>query len=235
MQDLEVWAREIGLVLSPSQLEQFTAYERLLVTWNERISLTSIRLPRDIQIRHFFDSLTCAAVTGPLDGRSLIDVGSGAGFPGLPLKIIFPTLKLTLVDSVAKKARFLEEVVGELGLSDVTVIAERAEVVGQDNLYREQFDWAVARAVAELRILVELLLPLCRVGGHALAQKGESAAAEAQTAATAITALGGGEPQITSVLLPEVEQIHYLIVVDKVQTTPSRYPRRSGIPAKRPL
>jgi 16S rRNA (guanine(527)-N(7))-methyltransferase RsmG len=123
-------------------------------------------------VRHFLDALSCAAATGPLDGQSLIDIGSGAGFPGLPLKILYPDLRLTLVDSVAKKARFLELVAAELGLREVTVIAERAEVLGQDPTHREQYDWATARAVAELRVLAELLLPLCRVGGRVLAQKG---------------------------------------------------------------
>ena len=153
MDELADYARAFGLLLTPAQLDQFAIYEALLLEWNERVSLTAIRDPREIRIRHFLDSLTCATATGPLDGRALVDVGSGAGFPGLPLKILYPTLQLTLVESVAKKARFLQRVAEALGLSDVVVMAERAETLGQDATFREQFDWAVARAVAELRTL----------------------------------------------------------------------------------
>lgn len=228
-------ARAWGLELSAGQLAQFSAYEALLLEWNERISLTAIRAPEEIRVRHFLDSLACATATGPLDGRALIDVGSGAGFPGLPLKILYPGLRLTLVDSVGKKARFLEMVAAELGLRDVTVLAERAETLGQDAAHRERYDWAVARAVAELRVLVELLLPLCRVGGAALAQKGESAAEEMRAATGAIAALGGGAPRLSPVQLPGVAETHYLVVIDKRRPTDPRYPRRAGIPHKRPL
>ncbi len=235
MEELAEWARAYVIALTPAQVERFTIYEALLLEWNERISLTAIREPRGIRIRHFLDSLTCATVTGPLSGRSLIDVGSGAGFPGLPLKILYPDLKLALVDSVAKKARFMELVAGELGMQDVVVVAERAELLGQDPAFREQFDWAAARSVAELRVLAEYLLPLCRVGGAMLAQKGESAAAEASEAASAMRLLGGGEATISAVRLPDVDQPHYLVVAPKIQATDGRYPRRPGVPAKRPL
>jgi 16S rRNA (guanine527-N7)-methyltransferase len=228
-------AAALGAPLLPSQVVQFAAYEALLLEWNERIALTAIREPGPLRVRHFLDALSCAAATGPLDGQSLIDIGSGAGFPGLPLKILYPDLRLTLVDSVAKKARFLELVAAELGLREVTVIAERAEVLGQDPTHREQYDWATARAVAELRVLAELLLPLCRVGGRVLAQKGGSAAEELVIAAPAIAALGGVASQLIPVQLPETEATHYLVVIDKAATTDARYPRRPGIPAKRPL
>ena len=142
-------AAALGAPLLPSQVVQFAAYEALLLEWNERIALTAIREPGPLRVRHFLDALSCAAATGPLDGQSLIDIGSGAGFPGLPLKILYPDLRLTLVDSVAKKARFLELVAAELGLREVTVIAKRAEVLGQDPIHREQYDWATARAVAQ--------------------------------------------------------------------------------------
>lgn len=229
------WATALGASLSAAQLEQFAAYEALLLEWNERISLTAIRDSRQLRIRHFLDALSCAVATGPLDGHTLIDIGSGAGFPGLPLKILFPGLRLTLVDSVAKKARFLELVAGELGLVGVVVIADRAETLGQSAVHREAYDWATARAVAELRVLVELLLPLCRVGGHALAQKGEGAAEELAAAAPAIAALGGGTAVASPVRLPETEATHYLVVIEKARATDPRYPRRPGMPAKRPL
>ncbi|MCA9864889.1 MAG: 16S rRNA (guanine(527)-N(7))-methyltransferase RsmG [Anaerolineae bacterium] len=235
MNDLAGWAQSFDLHLTTDQLRQFDVYERLLLEWNDRISLTAIRGPHEIRIRHFLDSLTCATVTGSLAECSMIDVGSGAGFPGLPLKILFPGLRLTMMDSIGKKARFLELVVRELGLRDVTVLAERAETLGHSPTYRATFDWATARAVAELRVLAELLLPFVRVEGHVLAQKGESARQEMTVAATAIATLGGGETTITGVRLPETEQTHYLIVIAKQQPTDDRYPRRVGMPAKRPL
>src|SRR5690606_10249262 len=146
--------------------EQFATYARLLQSWNEKLNLTAIADEEGIRVRHFLDSLSCATVTGPLDGQSLVDVGTGAGFPGLPLKILYPRLALTLVESVTKKTRFLQEVVAELGLEDVQIVDERAETVGQNRQHREQYDWAVARAVAALPVLAEYLLPLCRMGGH---------------------------------------------------------------------
>jgi 16S rRNA (guanine527-N7)-methyltransferase len=235
MNELATWAASFGLNLTDEQLAQFAVYEALLLEWNERISLTAIREPRAIRIRHFLDSLSCATVTGPLNGQSLIDVGSGAGFPGLPLKILYPAIRLTLVDSVAKKTRFLELVVGELGLREVTVITGRAEALGREIAHREQYDWVVARAVAELRVLAEYLLPLARVGGFALAQKGDSARPESVAAAQAVALLGGGEVTITSIHLPETDQTHNLVLIPKVRPTAARYPRRPGVPAKRPL
>jgi 16S rRNA (guanine527-N7)-methyltransferase len=235
MNELATWASSFGLNLTDEQLAQFAVYEALLLEWNERIALTAIRAPRAIRIRHFLDSLSCATVTGPLDGQLLIDVGSGAGFPGLPLKILYPAVRLTLVDSVAKKTRFLELVVSELGLREVVVIADRAEALGQEAAHREQYDWVVARAVAELRVLAEYLLPLARVGGFALAQKGDSARTESAAATQVAAILGGGEVTITPIYLPETDQAHNLVVIPKIRPTPAHYPRRPGIPAKRPL
>lgn len=229
------WAGQLGVSLSGGQVDQFARYLALLLDWNERMNLTAVRQPEDIRIRHFLDSLSCAKVTGDLNGRSLIDVGTGAGFPGLPLKILFPQLRLTLVESVAKKVDFLQAVVTELGLDNVTLLAERAELLGQQPQHRQQYDWAVARAVAELRVLVEYLLPLCRVGGHVLAQKGEGVHQEMADAVTAIQLLGGTEPKVSDIALPGREQIHYLVVVAKELETPDKYPRRVGMPGKRPL
>ena len=224
-----------GITLTPDQLRQFEQYQTLLLDWNQRMNLTAIREPRQIQQRHFLDALSCSLVTGTLNGRTLIDVGTGAGFPGFPLKILFPDLRLTLVESVVKKTRFLAAVVAELGLHDVTIVPERVELLGQDVAYRAQFDWVVARAVAELRILVEYLLPLCRVGGYVLAQKGTSAAKEVIAAERAIALLGGTVHQLFPVNLPQREETHYLIMVEKTAVTPKDYPRRIGVPAKKPL
>lgn len=228
-------ATNSGISLSKRQLDQFAAYESILAVWSEHTNLTAIREPGQIRVRHFLDSLTCSQVTGDLAGKRLIDVGTGAGFPGLPLKLLYPELQLTLLDSVGKKTRFLEHVVAELELEDVTIIHDRAETLAHDPAHREQYEWAVARSVAELRILVELLLPFCVVGGSALAMKSGDVAAEVEAAGVAISTLGGGLPQTSSVALPDTEQIHFLITIPKVVQTADRYPRRPGIPGKRPL
>jgi 16S rRNA (guanine527-N7)-methyltransferase len=235
MEQLALGVRAFGLSLAETQLAQFQTYQALLIEWNAQMNLTAVRDPLQIEIRHFLDSLSCATVTGDLNGRSLIDVGTGAGFPGLPLKILYPDLQLTLLDSVGKKTRFLEAVVAALALSDATVLTERAEIVGQLAAHRGRYDWAVARSVAELRVLVELLLPLCRIGGHALAQKGANAAAEIKAAMPAIALLGGTTPHLSTVHLPGIEEPHNLVVIPKVEETDGRYPRRPGVPAKRPL
>jgi len=224
-----------NLGLTAVQVAQFERYLALLLAWNERLNLTAVRQPADIQQRHFLDSLSCALVTGDLNGRSLIDVGTGAGFPGLPLKILYPQLRLTLAESVAKKTDFLLVVAAELGFDDVVVVVERAENLGQMPEHREQFDWVAARGVAEMRVLAEYLLPLCRIGGCMLAQKGAGAKTETAVADTAIHTLGGGTPQFTPVHLPGRETPHFLVVVPKVKATPDVYPRRAGVPGKRPL
>ena len=235
LKDFVPETEKFGVTLTEQQIARFAQYEALLLEWNAQINLTAIREPAQIRIRHFLDAVSCAQVTGNLNGRSLIDVGTGAGFPGLPLKILFPQLKLTLLESVQKKARFLHTVVDELVLDDVTVIAERAETVGQLAEHREKYDWAVARAVAEMRVLVELLLPFCRVGGFMLAQKGGSATQETAVAEKAINLLGGRHMQTSEIYLPGREEPHYLVVLEKQEPTPAKYPRRVGMPAKRPL
>lgn len=228
-------AKELGIVLSDEQVTLFGRYQDLLLEWNQRMNLTAVRDVRLIQQRHFVDSLTCSLVTGDLNGQALIDVGSGAGFPGLPLKILFPDLKLSLLESTGKKATFLQAVVDELELSDVRVISGRAEDLGQSTDHREVYDWAVARAVARLRILVEYLLPFVRIGGHVLTQKGRQAEVEISEAGNGISALGGGSPRLIPVQLLEQEEPSYLVLIEKIKSTPDKYPRRIGVPAKRPL
>jgi len=225
----------LGLHLTSAQLLALGKYENELIAWNERFNLTAIDNPQKIRTKHFLDSFTCLIAMRDSSIERVIDVGSGAGFPGIPLKIAFPVIHLTLVESVGKKADFCRHIVKILGIDGVDVVQERAEIVGTLPPYRQQYDWAVARAVARMPVLMEYLLPLVRVGGRTLAMKGESGPAEAQAAEHAMHILGGRLRQITPVSLPGVEDERYLVVADKIAATPDQYPRRVGVPAKHPL
>lgn len=233
--DLRAAAAQFGLTLTAVHTTQFDQYLALLEEWNQKFNLTRIITPREVQIRHFLDGLTCATITGDLSGQTLVDVGTGAGFPGLPLKILYPELHLTLVESVTKKTTFLTAVVEALNLSHVTILDSRAEEVGQILGHREAYDWAVARSVADMRVLAEYLLPLVRLGGNMLAQKGASAHEETTAASKAFEILGGGSPHISTIQLPENDQPHYLVRIPKERPTPANYPRQPGKPTKRPL
>lgn len=224
-----------GSRISASQEGQFERYAAELVEWNQRINLTAIRDPEEVRVKHFLDSLSCLQATGDLSGQQVVDVGTGAGFPGLPLKIVVPEMRLTLVESVAKKTAFLEHVVQVLGLEGVKVVAARAEELGQDLAYRETFDWGIARALAPMPVLAEYLLPLVRVGGKMLAQKGREARLEAQAGQAAIGLLGGQLGELQRVEIPGLEEERWLAVADKVKETPAKYPRRPGMPGKKPL
>lgn len=234
--ELEQHLRSLGWIkLSATQCRNFQLYEQALLDWNRRINLTAIRNPEQIQIKHFLDSLSCLLAMGGSCMEQVVDVGTGAGFPGIPLKIACPEIQLTLVESVAKKAQFCRHIVDLLGMRGVEVLPERAENIGQNPIYRQRFDWAVARAVAEMPVLVEYLLPLVRVGGAVLAMKGEGAPAETQAAEHAVRLLGGRLRRLMPVTLPSVVEERYLVIVDKIAATPHGYPRRSGLPAKKPL
>jgi 16S rRNA (guanine527-N7)-methyltransferase len=238
VQELIAGAQKLQITLRPEHLEAFCYFQEELIAWNERFNLTAITDDTGIQIRHYLDSLSCllALQAGERFGsRQIIDVGTGAGFPGIPLKIVCPSIKLTLLEATGKKVRFLQHIVDQLHLEDVTVIHGRAEELGQDPRYRERYDWAVARAVADLPILVEYLLPLVRVGGRALAQKGEGAPAEVQRSEWALKQLGGQIRRLIPVDLRGLSETRYLVVLDKVAATPAKYPRRPGMPSKRPL
>ena len=217
------------------QVMALLTYEKELLEWNQKFNLTAIRDSESIRTKHFLDSFSCILAWKAAPPNRLIDIGTGAGFPGIPLKILYPNLKLTLVESVGKKAMFCQHIVGVLGLEHVDVIQARAEDLGQHSQHREKYDWAVARAVASLNVLSEYLIPLVRVGGAMLAQKGESGPAEAQSAEEAMKLLGGKLKQLIPVNLPGVADDRYLIVVEKVAATPPRYPRKPGIPMKMPL
>jgi 16S rRNA (guanine527-N7)-methyltransferase len=221
--------------LTGRQTIALITYERELLDWNQKFNLTAIRDVESIRTKHFLDSFSCVLAWKANPPFRLIDVGTGAGFPGIPLKIIYPTMELTLVESVGKKAMFCQHIVRVLGLESVNVIQARAESLGQKPDHREKYDWAVARAVANLNVLSEYLLPLVKVGGTVIAQKGESGPAEAQSAEKAMKVLGGKLKKVIPVNLPGVVDDRYLVLVDKVAATPPQYPRNAGIPAKLPL
>jgi 16S rRNA (guanine527-N7)-methyltransferase len=217
------------------QMMALINYEKELLEWNQKFNLTAIRDVESIRVKHFLDSYSCVLAWKANPPHRLVDIGTGAGFPGIPLKIIYPTMHVTLVESVGKKAMFCQHVIQTLGLEGIEVIQTRAEDLGQNPAHRESYDWAVARAVANLNILSEYLLPLVKVGGTMLAQKGESGPVEAQSAEKAMKLLGGKLKQLIPVELPGVADDRFLVLVDKVAATPPKYPRKAGIPMKMPL
>jgi len=224
--------------LSPMNIDdvsakKFVIYMELLREWNERMNLTAITDEEGILVKHFFDSCSISDFVG--NNSKIIDVGTGAGFPGLPLKIVNDSLNLTLVDSLNKRINFLNEVKNRLGLKDVETVHGRAEDVGIDNKYREKYDFAVSRAVAELRILVEYLLPLVKVGGKVIAMKGPNVDEEVENAKKAIKLLGGEIEKIESFKLGDTDNERTVIIIKKIKNTELKYPRKAGIPKKSPL
>ena len=230
-------AERLGVHLTPAQADTFRRYHLELEQANRRVNLTSIADWERAQAVHYLDSLSVLAVVPPALLRSgrLADVGSGAGLPGLALRIAVPSLRVTLVEATGKKADFLRGLPEALGLCGIEVRSCRAETLGRDPEAREAFDFVTARGVAKMNTLAELTLPLCRIGGVVVAHKGAGAEADAVEAETAIRTLGGALREIIWVDVPGLDRRHALVVLDKVAPTPHRYPRRPGIPGKRPL
>lgn len=240
MEKLVSGAKKLGIALTLSQVEKFEQYYSELIDWNRRLNLTRILDYEKVQLLHFLDSLS---VVLALEDREwlqkarvkVIDIGTGAGFPGIPLKIVFPAIHLYLNDSVRKKSLFLDHIIRKIGLEDAEVITGRAEELGHMADYREQFELVLSRAVAELPALLELCLPFCCLGGKFIAQKKGDIAAELKKAETAIGLLGGSLPELVKVTLEGLEGERCLVVIEKVDMTPPKYPRRVGLPAKRPI
>jgi len=238
MEKLITGAQKIGLQLSPRQLEQFHLYYQELIDWNQRMNLTAITGYDDVQIKHFLDSLTVTLALKPtamtIETR-IIDVGTGAGLPGLPLKILFPEIKMVLLEATTKKTFFLHHLCAILKLDNVEILAGRSEKIAHLAQYRERFNIALARSVAPLSVLVELTLPFCAVGGSLIAQKKGDTTSEISQADRAIKLVGGKLQEVKAINLAEFTDERQLIVIDKVSPTPQQYPRHPGIPAKRPL
>ncbi len=243
MDTLTEGAAQLGIRLNKSQIAQFETYYQEIIDWNKRINLTAITDLEDVRRKHFLDSLTVSLAagvieetggTGDLAKLAAIDVGTGAGFPGIPLKIVFSSMRLTLLESVGKKALFLEHIARVLHLESVTVIANRSEDAARLHGHRESYDLVLSRAVAPLPSLLELTLPFCRVGGILVAQKSAEAKTEIEDAKPAAAILGGELAKVVDISIRELSD-RCLIVYKKVATTPSRYPRRAGTPTKRPL
>ncbi|GAB6137149.1 16S rRNA (guanine(527)-N(7))-methyltransferase RsmG [Halanaerobaculum tunisiense] len=228
-------AKELGIDLTEKQIKNFKTYLEILQKWNQKINLTALDSAEEIIVKHFLDSLSCLTGIKLTGNEKIIDVGTGAGFPGLPIKIIYPELNLTLLDASQKRISFLRRVCYKLGLKKVEFIHGRAEDYGQAKEYRASYDYALARAVAKLNILAEYLLPFTKVGGQVIAHKGPEVDNGLADSKAAIQELGGQLNQVQELNLPFREAERRLVLVDKVASTPLEYPRQAGQPTKNPL
>ncbi len=239
MEKLVRGVSRLGIELNASQVRQFELYYQELIDWNKRLNLTTVTDYEEVQTKHFLDSLTVTLALKEEEIRqpnfSIIDVGTGAGFPGLPLKILFAEPRLVLLDSMAKKTVFLRHVIEQLELDNVEIVVGRAEEIAHQPLYRQRFALALCRAVASCATLAELGLPFCKIGGKFVAQKKGDIGQEIDKAAKAIATLGGKLDQVKEIRLEELGDVRYLVIVDKIDSTPEKYPRRSGVPKRRPI
>jgi 16S rRNA (guanine527-N7)-methyltransferase len=239
MEKLVRGVSRLGIELNASQVRQFELYYQELIQWNKIFNLTTVTDYEEVQTKHFLDSLTVILALGKekigQPNFSIIDIGTGAGFPGLPLKILFAEPKLVLLDSVAKKTVFLRHVIEQLELDNVEIVVGRAEEVAHQPLYRQRFALALCRAVASCATLAEFALPFCKIGGKFVAQKKGDIGQEIDKATKAIATLGGKLDQVKEIRLEELGDVRYLVIVDKIHSTPERYPRRSGVPKRRPI
>ena len=226
---------EKGISLSSRQLDQFERYYELLVEWNEKMNLTAITEKEDVYLKHFYDSISAAFYVDFTGVQSLCDVGAGAGFPSIPLKICFPHLHISIVDSLNKRITFLNHLSDELGLENTNFYHDRAETFGKNKAHREKYDMVTARAVARMSVLSELCLPLVKKGGFFVAMKASNVNEELSNAKKAIGMLGGQTEKMYSFVLPEEESERNIVKINKVKETPNKYPRKPGTPNKLPL
>jgi 16S rRNA (guanine527-N7)-methyltransferase len=226
---------ELGINLTEEQMNQFQTYYRVLVEWNEKMNLTAITAEEEVYLKHFYDSISAAFHVDYTKELSICDVGAGAGFPSIPLKICFPHLKVTIVDSLNKRITFLNELAKELNLSNVFFYHARAEEFAKNKDFRETFDLVMARAVARLSVLSELCLPLVKVGGVFVAMKGAQFLAEVEDAKRAIAVLGGEVEEVFTFELPIEHSERNIAVIKKLKQSPKKYPRKAGTPNKNPI
>jgi 16S rRNA (guanine527-N7)-methyltransferase len=227
--------KEKGMELTSQQLSQFETYYELLVEWNEKMNLTAITEKEEVYLKHFYDSVTAGFYFDFNKKISVCDVGAGAGFPAIPLKICFPDIQLTVVDSLNKRIGFLQHVVDELQLKDVSLYHDRAETFAHRPEFRQQFDLVMARAVARLSVLSELCLPLVKKGGHFLGMKGANLPEEVRDGEKAVKLLGGKIRDIHSFFLPIEESERNIVIIEKLNDTPKKFPRKPGTPNKSPI
>jgi 16S rRNA (guanine527-N7)-methyltransferase len=239
MEKLIAGASKLGIELTAGQVKQFELYYQELIEWNKKINLTAITEYSTVQVKHFLDSLTITLALPEAEVErpdfNIVDIGTGAGFPGVPLKILFSQPRLVLIEPTTKKIAFLHHIIRKLELENVEVLNSRAEEAAHLPLYREQFVLVLSRAVALLPTLVELTLPFCQIGGRFIAQKKGEIDQEVNRAKEAIATLGGRLDQIKKLELDEFKDERYLVIIDKIYPTPNKYPRRPGVPRRRPI
>ncbi len=239
MKKLIEGAGKLGIEFNARQIKQFELYYRELIEWNKKMNLTAITDYASVQVKHFLDSLT-VTLAFPQEEMErpdfdIIDIGTGAGFPGVPLKILLPQPRLVLIEPTTKKTAFLRHIIDRLELENIEILNSRAEEAAHLSPYREQFALVLSRAVASLPELVELTLPFCRIGGRFIAQKKGDVDEEVNGAKKAIATLGGKLNQIKKIELDEFDDARYLVIIDKIHPTPNKYPRRPGMPKRRPI
>jgi len=227
--------KALGISLSENQLKQFLTYYEMLVEWNQVMNLTAITDYKEVLKKHFIDSLSLVKACDLQGNLSLIDIGTGAGFPGIPLKIVFPNLKITLLDSLNKRVQFLNAVIKKLALSDIDAVHGRAEDLAKPGMLREQYDICVSRAVANMTTLSEYCIPFVKVGGRFISYKSEKIVEEIKEAEAAIKILGGRIEKQVELYLPDSTIYRNLFVIEKKAASPKKYPRKAGLPAKEPL
>lgn len=231
--ELIIQAKKIDVILDEEQIKKFYKYMELLLEWNEKINLTAIVEPRDVILKHFVDSLTiCKELQ---KNKTLADIGTGAGFPGIPVKILRPDLDITLIDSLNKRVNFLTMVIEALKLEKIIALHGRIEDFGKNKKYREKFDYVTSRAVANLSTLSEYMIPLAKIGGKCICMKGSNIDEELKNAEKAIKTLGGKIEKVDTFLLPDTDMGRNIILIKKEKATPNRYPRKAGTPAKEPI
>ena len=225
--------KEFNIEISEEQIEKFNKYMSFLLEWNEKINLTAITQPEDVKLKHFIDSLT--ALKYIKDNDKIIDIGTGAGFPGIPIKIMRENTDITLLDSLNKRINFLNIVIENLKLKNIQALHGRAEEIARNKLYREKYDIAISRAVANLSTLSEYMLPFVRVGGKCICMKGANVNKELEEAQNAIKELGGEIEKVDNFYLSNKDNERNIVVIKKVKETKSKYPRKAGTPSKEPL